>query len=1146
MAGNAGTLELLALELARALQPLGQRLSGASAEDFIAELGLRLPAGMIGQVQVTSAFGATGAASASLGPLVVELDQAIAENAAAQIARLGKSLITALNWVIDGTSQLGAALSGAAATLPGLTLQQRAEIQAFAAELPRRLLAAAVVEHVRGKWPTAVPTLALLGLIDDEVDPGDPDNPLRPPSLRRAVHLDRVFDLLLDPAGFLGKVFGFGQPTFDPTELFRRVAAFLAVADLPAVLIAAPGLAPILEAYLFRLGLDPADPRALTVRLRTQATEDYTRSYKLPAPWSFELGAFARFEEGLEGTVTPPLEVSLRALEGALALRLSALLAAERPGSTMTLLGQAGGSRLEARRFAARLALDGAVDPASGTVTGEPVAEVELAGGRLDIDLSAADGFLTSLIGDGRLEAGFDLPMLLDASRGLRFRGSDGLEAQLPVHVELGALEVRAVYLAAHLDGPGVAMELSAGLRAQLGPVQATVERLGILAELGFPPDGGNLGPAELQFAFKPPDGIGLRLEAGPVAGGGFLGFDPDRGEYAGELELEFAHSLTLKGIGLISTRAPDGTAGFSLLVILTGEFPGGGLQLGFGFRLLAVGGLIGLNRTMRLDALVEGVRSGALESIMFPRDVVANAPRIISDLQAFFPAEEGRLLIGPMAKLGWGTPTLISLSVAVIVEVPGNIAAAGLLRVALPDPEAAIVVLQANFVAVIEPDRQRLYFFGAMFDSRVLTTTIDGEMGVLAAWGDEPNLVLTVGGFNPGYTPPPLPFPNPNRVAINLLNEPNARMRVLGYFAITSNTVQFGAHAEMYFRFSEFSVEGHVGFDALFRFSPFEFQIEVSASLALKAFGVGVFSVRLRFRLEGPTPWHARGRGSISVWFFEISADFDFTWGEERDITPPQVDVLPLLAAELAKPEGWQTQAPADGAPLVTLRQLAATEDDLVLHPLGTLSVRQRAVPLDLRLDKVGAQQPRDANRFTVTVPNGPLAKRGDLDELFALAQFQEMDDAEKLSRRPFERQHGGLELEVDGAAMASSRVVRRSARYERIILDTDDRHSASSFSPYPTSLFSHLLDGDAASRSPLSRHQAALRQPFSDTIRTGEDRYTVARTLDNRAAAPKFEGSEAAARQELAARLAAKPQFTGLLHVIPSAELHQVVVTG
>ena len=45
----------------------------------------------------------------------------------------------------------------------------------------------------------------------------------------------------------------------------------------------------------------------------------------------------------------------------------------------------------------------------------------------------------------------------------------------------------------------------------------------------------------------------------------------------------------------------PDGSKGFSLLIIMTADF-GPGIQLGFGFTLLAVGGLVGLNRTMNLQ----------------------------------------------------------------------------------------------------------------------------------------------------------------------------------------------------------------------------------------------------------------------------------------------------------------------------------------------------------------------------------------------------------------------------------------------------------------------------------------------------------------------------------------------------------------
>ena len=44
------------------------------------------------------------------------------------------------------------------------------------------------------------------------------------------------------------------------------------------------------------------------------------------------------------------------------------------------------------------------------------------------------------------------------------------------------------------------------------------------------------------------------------------------------------------------------------------------------------------------------------------------------------------------MAKLGWGTPTLISLSLGVIIEIPGNIAILGVLKAVLPDEDAALI----------------------------------------------------------------------------------------------------------------------------------------------------------------------------------------------------------------------------------------------------------------------------------------------------------------------------------------------------------------------------------------------------------------------------------------------------------------------
>src|SRR5205823_609446 len=268
--------------------------------------------------------------------------------------------------------------------------------------------------------------------------------------------------------------------------------------------------------------------------------------------------------------------------------------------------------------------------------------------------------------------------------------------------------------------------------------------------------------------------------------GGGFLFFDVDRQEYAGVLQLSILDKISITAVGLITTKMPDGSKGFSLLVILSVEFSPG-IQLGLGFALNGLGGLLGLNRTVMLEPLLAGVRTGAINSIMFPAgDIIANAPRLISDLRVIFPPYQGKFLIGPMAKIGWGTPTLVSVSLGVIIEIPGNVAIVGVLRVALPTEDEAILLLQVNFAGAIEFDKKRIYFFAALYQSRILTITIEGELGLLVAYGDQPDFVLTVGGFHPAFKPPPLPFPLPRRVSLNLLNSDVGRLGVEGYFAIT------------------------------------------------------------------------------------------------------------------------------------------------------------------------------------------------------------------------------------------------------------------------------------------------------------------------------------------------------------------------
>ncbi len=759
---------------------------------------------------------------------------------------------------------------------------------------------------------------------------------------------------------------------------------------------------------------------------------------------------------------------------------------------------------------------------------------------RLVVKGGDGDGFISTILGAIDINAEAGIGLRVSRKEGVAFTGSGGLEIALPVHIELGPFEVQGLLLGVKFLNGSFVFDAGATFRLELGPLVGVVENIGMTSTLSFPANGGNLGPANLAFGFKPPNGVGLSLDAGVVKGGGYLFVDVDKGEYAGAIELTVSDFLALKAIGLITTQMPGGQPGFSLLVVITAEF-NPGFQLGFGFTLSGVGGIVGLNRMMALDPLLAGVRTGGIDSILFPTDVIANAPRIISDLRTFFPPHEGTFLIGPMAKIGWGTPTLVSVSLGVVIEIPGNVAILGRLRIALPTEDAPVLVMQIAFVGALEFDKRRLWFFATLFDSRVLFITLEGEFGLLMDYSDNPNFVLSAGGFHPQFTPPPLPFPSLARIALSLVNESFARVRADTYFAITTNSVQMGCHAEAFFGFDAFSVEGHLSFDALLRFSPFYLIVEVSTGFSVKVFGVGVWGVHLRGSLEGPTPWHIRGSAEIEVLFFSFDVDVDVTFGERRAETLPPIAVLPAIRAELEKLDTWRATLPPSGQLFVSLRELGSA-GLLVLHPVGTLQISQRFAPLNLPLDKIGNQKPSDVKQVAVSVTAGTLAVKGAMRENFAAAQYRDMSDAEKLSAPAYEPFDSGVELAAAGQPWATGPLAQRNVRYETIIIDTAFRRLQLSFFKFWDALFTHFQGGAAVARASVSLANQKRVQPFDAKIALTGQTYTVAKQMDNSAwsAAATF-GSYAEAQAHLAEQTRRDPNLTETIHVIPSSEVRE-----
>jgi hypothetical protein len=1045
------------------------------------------------------------------------------------------------------------------------------DVAAFKATIGRDLLDYVIVEYLLRNHQQIGGLLKLAGLIRLIQVPAVG---LRQAYLKRQVEWNRIGALFTDPTQGFAEVFDWNNAPkltdllADLTSLLESYGLQLGYLDPSDGLLAfinQGAVGTVGQTLVTGFALDPAlcapagisagiqfvarpatTARGPAISILPYAQLNGAQDVLLSENISISLRGNADFSQGVAITLAPgrPPEIQTGFLSGgSIVVPGEALL-----GITIgpaadeleqVLLGSADTTRFAIKTLTLSVGAN-ALDPSRL----EALAELALQGGRIVIKPAEgdADSFLSTLLPDGGVDVSLSFGVRFSSLGGFQFTGAGGLEISVPTHVQLGPIDVQQLALTVKAVGAGLELDVGATISGSLGPLAAAVDGLGFKLVAEFPdPPRGNFGPVDVLFGFKPPNGVGLSLNAGVVQGGGYLYIDTDRGEYAGALELVVADWLGLHAIGLIATKLPDGTKGFSLLIIITADF-GVGIELGFGFTLLAVGGLVGLNRTMLFQPLMDDVRTGAINSIMFPQDVVANAQRIISDLRAIFPPKEGTFLIGPMARIGWGTPTLVSVSLGVIIEIPpGDIAILGVLNLALPAEDDAILVLQVDFAGALEFDKKRLYFFASLYDSHILFITIQGEMGFLFTYGDNANLVLTVGGFYPRFNPPPLPFPTPTRVQLDIINESYARIRCDGYFAVTTNTAQFGSYAEYFFGFSSLSASGHSSFDALFQFSPFRFSVNIVTAFSVKVFGVGVYGLDIDLTLEGPTPWHARGKASISFLFFSIGIGIDFTWGDKRDTSLPPISVMPLLTSEFGKQANWRAFLPIGSNLLVSLRKLDASEAEFVLHPVGTLQISQRAVPLDLNLDKVGNQKPSDAKRFKVDVSSAGLVKTRDLQEEFAPGLFKNYDDAGKLSQPAYAPQDSGIELSAGGTGYASGTAITRNVRYDLTVIDTQFRRYLRRFFILTGSLFAHFLGGASVARSPLSAARMMQMQPFAERVVVSPETYAVARQTDNTAFSPDATAfaSKASAHDYLQRAVSANPSLAGQLHVLPRFEV-------
>jgi hypothetical protein len=958
-------------------------------------------------------------------------------------------------------------------------------------------------QYLRSEHPLVYGVGALLTLVEVEGDPAFPPKPgiarngevVRLPFSYARLRFDRLHQLINDPEGVLGAMyFPNGLATVADANaaadlLFPRVGAILTqlgvawtygLPDEERSLLgdAAPFVDHAFQVYV---------PSTLTGS-DAEAGITFTLSSDDRGGLGLVLSPFGALEfstqvDQVQVDFKIGAEIQALAVGGqgatfiaaADAASVSASFAAKRiaetEGAPAFVFGSATGTHLEIGAAELGAAIDASLDAAAVT------ASVAASSGALVIAPGDGDSFVNAILPEGGLRATFDLGVGYSTKNGLSLQGGAGLEATLPVSLSLGGVVgVKAIHLGVAADADGVAIETSAVATLDIGPVHAVVDRAGLVATAAFPEGGGNLGVADLQVRFKPPSGVGVSIDAAGLGGGGYLFHDDAKHEYAGVLQLDF-HSFKLTAFGLLATVLPTGP-GYSLIVMVDAEFPP--IQLGFGFALTGAGGLLGVHRTANVEGLRAALTAHTISNLLFPKNPISNAPQLLTELDTLFPGADGRYVFGPIVRVAWGTPALLTLDLALILELPDPIKLILIaeLTVLLPTPEEKAVEIHLSALGTLDFGACEAGLDATLHDSRLVIYPLHGAMALRVAWSGKKTFLLAIGGVHPKFQAPP-GFPKLDRVGISMPSGPISKLTLDGYLAITSNTYQLGAHVDLFVGVDGFGISGYLAFDTLIQRHPFHFDADISGAITLSAGGEDLMSLKMNASLSGPGPWNAAGSVSFDVLWWTVTKSFHHTFGDPlSDAVIEAVDVGQLLRTALADAQSFSPVFAPGETSLVTLRKPDVPTTVILAHPAASLSVHQTVVPLGLTIDHFGGATPSGETSFAITgvsVNDDPQQSPAPVLDDFAAAQFLTLTDDEKLARPSFEQLAAGVTLTAD---MAFGAPTARQVAYDTFFADTLDeqpREDPGLPTPVPGHVLADLLLDGAAALSELAQSGSA-----------------------------------------------------------------------
>ena len=603
---------------------------------------------------------------------------------------------------------------------------------------------------------------------------------------------------------------------------------------------------------------------------------------------------------------------------------------------------------------------------------------------------------------------------------GLDIGGSASVRIPINKTIDLKAAKISNMALEVGVpDFRGLKLGISTNLALSLGCVNFSLSDLGFGLKTELLDSRWRFKDFNLSPTLKLPDGMGISIDLEGVKGAGALSWNQDTGEIRGAFSLVIVELCSAGAWFVLNTKPQDGVK-FSFMGAVSAEF-NPGIQVGMGFSITGIGGALGLFRRIDTDRMQRAVHDGTLSTVLFAKDVEKNLDTVLANISSYYPISKENFFFGAMAQIAWAEKVKVELGLFIQAPDPVVIMIAGGLHFNVADSLDKLLSINANFLGIIDLSKG-LSFDASLYDSYIVGIQFYGDIALRIYWaGETKGFLLSAGGFHPQYKPEAgFNVADMKRLGMKFDIE-IVQLSMEEYFAVTSNTVQFGSDTRLKIGWEEFGLSGYMYYNVLFQFKPFAFMFDAGIGVAVKCGSWTLLSIALDLEVSGPSPWHIRGKASFWFLFIKIKCSFTAEWGKKQQVGEQErVCVISRYSDSFAKADNWTVLSTDVMDNLVAIAPYQG--DDLVMSSSDTLLFRQEEIPLNRDLERFGESVPSifRLDLDTISVGTGETEKQLDTKgrmakTSFAPSLFKNMTDQEKLNAVSYEQMDAGFRVKGD-----------------------------------------------------------------------------------------------------------------------------------